>query len=76
MRMMPRSPHNREALVLLALMAAAAIWILAHVAFADGNEPNRVEEYVCAHSHYVKYEDGSGKLYCGRNVIVRVGVPW
>lgn len=73
---MPRSPHNREALVLLALMLAASLWVLLHVALADGNEPNRVEHYVCAHSHYTKFEDGSGILYCGRNVMVKVEVPW
>lgn len=90
--MMPRNPHNREALALLALMAAAAIWVLLHVALADGSEPNRVERYECGaavglhdgkpgyhitqHAHYVEYEDGSGILYCGHAVMVRVGVPW
>lgn len=90
--MMPRNPHNREALVLLALAAVACIWVLAHVINADGREANRVERYNCGialglhddqpgyhiieRAHYVSYEDGSGALYCGQVRMVVVEVPW
>lgn len=39
-------------------------------------QPVRVE---CERPHQlrlVQYEDRSGRVYCGRRVILRIGVPW
>lgn len=87
----PRS-RERAAILGLFVLGIIVLIVLAHIQQASGNEPNRVERYECGkavgvhdgkpgyhiiqHAHYVEYEDGSGVLYCGSHVMVRVGVPW
>ena len=76
----------------LVCFAILLLIALAHIQAAAGSEPNRVEQYTCGkavgvhdntpgyhiikRAHYKQFEDGSGILYCGHVVMVRVGVPW
>ena len=74
--MMPRPPYTRDDAMILGGIVLAILLLIAfaRIQGAAGDEPNRIERYVCDHAHYERYEDGSGRLKCGDATMVIVEV--
>jgi len=64
----------------LALVALCVVALLASVgrgaAIAGGGPAPRVQCDQPTRLKLQRFEDGSAKLWCGRRLLLRVGVPW
>lgn len=70
---------KRRALVLLVLGIAAAGVLRPGPPVRAGAAPAAVPQLQCEQPRRLelhRFEDGSARLYCGRRLLARVGVPW
>ena len=64
-------------LALIALCAVASLSLAGGgAAIAGGGPAPRVQCDQPARLKLQRFEDGSAKLWCGRRLLLRVGVPW
>src|SRR4051794_34260476 len=55
-------------------LVLATLMLLAVAVSRSHADTGQTPAYTCNHARYVKYEDGSGKLMCGRETLVIVHV--
>jgi len=72
MRMQISENRAIFAIIGLALLACVALAMLGDLAQSNTYRAKHIE---CGRSHYTKFEDGSGKLWCDGREVMRVNVP-